>query len=83
MTGGPGPDGDGDGDLSLAKLALATMGTGATILIVAAVLVVALRPGPIPGLVIALAGIVAAIAAMGAVSKRMTRRAFGDRGRDG
>ncbi|WP_305095412.1 hypothetical protein [Prescottella sp. R16] len=66
-------------DLSIARLALATMGTGAAVLVVTAVVVVIVTPGPVVGLVIALVGIVAAIAAMGVVSTRMTRRAYGDR----
>ncbi|GAB2641683.1 hypothetical protein GCM10027068_21720 [Prescottella soli] len=79
MIGGPG---DRAGrDLSIAGLALATMGTAAAVLVVVAALIVILEPGPVVGLVIALVGIVVAIAAMGAVSKRMTRRAYGDQGR--
>lgn len=69
------------GDLSIARLALATMGAAAAMLVVAALVVVLLEPGPIVGLVIALVGVVAAVAAMGTVSKRMTRRAYGDQGR--
>jgi len=72
------PDDDARGDLSIARLALATMGTAATVLVVVAAVIVILEPGPVVGLVIALVGVVGAIAGMGAVSKRMTRRAYGD-----
>jgi len=73
--------GDRTGDLSIARLALATMGTAATVLVVVALVIVLAQPGPVVGLVIALVGVVAAIAAMGTVSKRMTSRAYGGRGR--
>lgn len=69
------------GDLSIARLALATMGAAATVLVLVAAVIVLVEPGPAVGLVIALVGVVAAIAAMGGVSHRMTRRAFGDRER--
>ena len=74
------PD-DRTGDLSIARLALATMGTAATVLVVVALVIVLVEPGPVVGLVIALVGVVVAIAAMGFVSKRMTSRAYGDQGR--
>ncbi len=75
------PDDRAGRDLSIAGLALATMGTAATVLVVVAAVIVMFEPGPVVALVIALVGVVAAIAAMGTVSKRMTRRAYGDQGR--
>nr|WP_280759446.1 hypothetical protein [Prescottella agglutinans] len=57
------------------------MGTAAAVLVVVAAVIVVLEPGPVVGLVIALVGVGVAIAAMGTVSKRMTRRAYGDQGR--
>ncbi|WP_433604585.1 hypothetical protein [Prescottella agglutinans] len=74
------PDDQPGGDLSIARLALATMGTAAAVLVVVAAVIVMLEPGPVVGLVIALVGVGVAIAAMGTVSKRMTRRAYGDQG---
>ncbi|AEF39895.1 Hypothetical membrane protein [Hoyosella subflava DQS3-9A1] len=44
-------------------------------ILVATLLILALQPQPVLGLVIALAGLAAAVAAMGVVSTRMTRRA--------
>ena len=79
MTRGPGDR--SRGDLPIAVLALATMGAAATVLAVVALVIVLAAPGRVVGLVIALAGVVAAIAAMGAVSKRLTARAYGDRAR--
>ena len=38
---------------------------------------IVLQPGPVVGLIIVLVGIAGAIAAMGVVSTRMTRRAYG------
>lgn len=67
------------GGLSIARLALATMGSAATVLVLAALVIVVVAPGPVVGLVIALVGVVVSVAVMGAVSKRMTGRAHGDR----
>ncbi|AVP68977.1 hypothetical protein GS894_11935 [Rhodococcus hoagii] len=77
----PDRDDRAGGDLSIARLALATMGTAATVLVVVALVVVLVQPGPVVGLGIALVGVVGAIAGMGVVSKRMTNRAYGDRRR--
>ncbi len=78
MTGGgSGPNG-GD-DFSLARLALFSLGAAVVALAVATVVIVVLKPSPGVGLVIGLVGgVAAAIVAMGVVSKRMTRKAFGD-----
>lgn len=65
------------GDLSIGKLALASLGSAAAVLFVATLVIVVLRPEPVIGLIVALAGVVGAIVAMGIVSKRMTRKAFG------
>lgn len=62
--------------LSFGWLALLSLGSAATVLLVATILVSVLRPGPGIGLVIVLAGVVGAIAAMGLVSTRLTRRAL-------
>ncbi|MFF0817677.1 hypothetical protein ACFYVR_21295 [Rhodococcus sp. NPDC003318] len=70
--------GRGDG-FSYGRLALASLGAATAVLALAAVLVAVLRPSGVWGLLIALAGVAGAIAAMGVVSTRMTRRAFGGR----
>ncbi|CAM3048570.1 Integral membrane protein [Prescottella defluvii] len=70
------PDGR-SGDLSIARLALAALGAATSALVVVTAVIVVLRPGPVAGLVIALVGVAAAIAAMGVVSTRMVRRAVG------
>ncbi|AYA27972.1 MULTISPECIES: hypothetical protein [Rhodococcus] len=54
-----------------------SVGTATVVLLVTAIVVVAVRPTPVVGLVIALVGIVAAVVAMGVVSTRSARRAFG------
>ncbi|MFI7167016.1 hypothetical protein ACIBM3_31640 [Rhodococcus erythropolis] len=76
MTGSSGPN--RGGDFSLARLALFSLGAAVAALAVATVVIVVLKPSPGVGLAIGLVGVVAAIAAMGVVSKRMTRKAFGD-----
>ena len=76
MTGNSGKN-SGD-DFSIARLALFSLGAAVAALAVTTVLIVLVRPSPGVGLVIGLLGVVAAIAAMGVVSKRMTRKAFGD-----
>ncbi|MFC7448918.1 hypothetical protein [Rhodococcus daqingensis] len=78
--------------LSMGRLALFSLGAAAAVLALATVALAALEPGPGLGLVIVLAGVAGAIAAMGMVSTRMTRRALdaaaederaaGDRGGD-
>ncbi|UYP17401.1 hypothetical protein OED52_11855 [Rhodococcus sp. Z13] len=65
------------GEFSLGRHALISVGAASSVLVVTAVVVVALRPGPVLGLVVALVGIVAAVAVMGVVSTRSVRRAFG------
>ncbi|MGN5240499.1 MULTISPECIES: hypothetical protein [unclassified Rhodococcus (in: high G+C Gram-positive bacteria)] len=65
------------GDLSLGKLAMSSLGAAAAVLLVAALVIVLLKPEPVIGLMVALVGVVGAIAVMGIVSKRMTRKAFG------
>lgn len=66
------------GDLSFGRLALFSLGAAAAVLLVTTVLIAVLTPGPAVGLIIGLVGVAAAIAAMGTVSTRMTRRAFGE-----
>lgn len=71
-------DGDEpDPEFSLGRLALTSLGAAAAVLALATVLIVVLKPAPGLGLTIALLGVVGAIAAMGFVSVRTTRRAFG------
>ncbi|MBS9371764.1 hypothetical protein [Rhodococcus sp. B50] len=65
------------GDFSFGRHALMSVGTATVVLLVTAIAVVTVRPTPVVGLVIALVGIVAAVVAMGVVSTRSTRRAFG------
>jgi len=70
-------DDEPSGDLSIGRLALASLGAAAAVLAVATIVIVTVRPGPVAGLIIALVGVVGAIVAMGVVSTRMTRRAYG------
>ncbi|WP_240918693.1 hypothetical protein [Rhodococcus sp. 14C212] len=58
------------------------MGAATGVLLLATVVIVVLRPGPVVALIVALAGVVGAIVAMGIVSTRTTRRAFGPDGND-
>nr|WP_238558893.1 hypothetical protein [Rhodococcus rhodnii] len=53
------------------------------VLVVVALVLVLVQPGPVAGLAIGLGGIALAIVAMGVVSVRMTRRAFPDDGDPG
>ena len=76
MTGTGGGD-DPRGDLSLGKLAIAVVGSATAVLTIVTVLMITLQPGPVLGLTIVLVGIACAIAVMGFVSTRMTRRAYG------
>jgi hypothetical protein len=61
---------------SYGRLALYSLGAAAAVLVVAAAVVAVLRPPPVIGLIVVLVGVAGAIAAMGVVSTRMTRRAF-------
>lgn len=65
------------GEFSLGRHALMSVGAATVVLLVTAIVVVAVRPTPVVGLVIALVGIVVAVVAMGVVSTRSARRAFG------
>lgn len=66
-------------EFSFATFALLTMGAGAVVLMLAGILVVGLQgTSPVILLVIALGGIVGAIAAMAFVSNRMLNRANKD-----
>ncbi|WP_241386236.1 hypothetical protein [Rhodococcus sp. CH91] len=64
-------------EFSFGRHALMSVGAATVVLLVTAIVVVAVRPTPVVGLVIALVGIVAAVVAMGVVSTRSARRAFG------
>ncbi|MFD1812952.1 hypothetical protein [Rhodococcus gannanensis] len=68
------------GNLSLATLALSSLGAATAVLVLTTVLIAVLEPSPVPGLIIGVGGVVGAIVAMGVVSTRMSRRAFGDPG---
>ncbi|MDZ7929442.1 hypothetical protein [Rhodococcus sp. NPDC076796] len=63
-----------DREFSLGRLAFRALGAAVAVLALATALIAVLQPGPGVGLVIALAGVVGAIAAMGVVSTRMTRK---------
>ncbi|MCJ0904303.1 hypothetical protein [Rhodococcus sp. ARC_M6] len=76
MTADPGKN-SGD-DFSIGRLALFSLGAAVAALAVTTLLIVLLQPSAGIGLSIGLVGVAAAIAAMGVVSKRMTRKAFGD-----
>lgn len=65
-------------DLSIGKLAICALGAAVGVLFAATVLIVLLQPSAGVSLTIALVGLIGAVAAMGFVSKRMTRRAYGD-----
>ncbi|MBV6758964.1 hypothetical protein [Rhodococcus opacus] len=73
--------GDGRGDLSIGRLAVYAMGAATAVLVLATAIILVLKPGPVlgllVGLLVGLLGVVGAIAAMGYVSKRMTRNAYG------
>lgn len=69
---------DGRAGFSYAKLALCSIGAATLVLLLTTLLLFALQPAAGIGLVIVLAGVVAAIAAMGVVSTRMTNRAFAE-----
>jgi threonine dehydrogenase-like Zn-dependent dehydrogenase len=64
-------------EYSFARSALASLGAAALVLLLATVLVLALKPGPAVGLVVVLIGVAGAIGAMATVSRRMLRRSFG------
>lgn len=68
----------GQEDLSIGKLAVAALGAAVGVLLLATILIVLLEPSAGIALTIALLGLVGAVVAMGVVSKRMTRRAYGD-----
>ncbi|MEU5842695.1 hypothetical protein [Rhodococcus sp. NPDC047139] len=65
------------GDFSFGRHALKSVGAATAVLVATAIVVFAVRPTPLVGLIIALLGIVAAVGAMGFVSRRSVRRAFG------
>lgn len=65
-------------DLSIGKLALAALGAAVAVLVVAVVLIAVLQPSAGVSLTIAAVGLVGSVVAMGIVSKRMTRRAYGN-----
>jgi hypothetical protein len=73
---GKGDDDPGD-QFSLGRLALTSLGAAVAVLAVATAIIAVLEPTPGLGLAIALLGVVGAIGAMGFVSVRTTRRAFG------
>nr|WP_314141349.1 hypothetical protein [uncultured Rhodococcus sp.] len=63
-----------DREFSLGRLAVRALGAAVAVLALATALIAGLQPSAEVGLVIALAGVVGAIAAMGVVSTRMTRK---------
>ncbi|GAA4399852.1 hypothetical protein GCM10023147_37860 [Tsukamurella soli] len=62
--------------MSIGRLAVFSLGPAALVLVVAAVLVVTVRPGPVVALVIIAVGLVGSVAVMGFVSRRMVDRAL-------
>ncbi|KOS53172.1 hypothetical protein [Rhodococcus rhodochrous] len=82
MNRGAGGDDPARPDFSLGRLALTALGAATGVLLLATAVIVVLQPGPVVALIVALAGVVGAIAAMGVVSTRTTRRAFGRGGPD-
>nr|WP_072751628.1 hypothetical protein [Rhodococcus maanshanensis] len=60
----------------MGRLALFSLGSAAAVLALATVVLAILKPGPVLGLIIVLAGVGGAILAMGLASTRMTRRAL-------
>ena len=73
---------DGTPGFSYAKLACFSIGSATLVLLATALLVGITQPSPNLGLVIALVGVVLAIAVMGVVATKMTNRAFGARSVD-
>ncbi|WP_016880080.1 MULTISPECIES: membrane protein [unclassified Rhodococcus (in: high G+C Gram-positive bacteria)] len=69
--------GDGRGDLSIGRLAVYAMVAATAVLVLATAIILVIKPGPVLGLIVGLLGVAGAIAAMGFVSKRMTRNAYG------
>ncbi|GGC69561.1 hypothetical protein [Hoyosella rhizosphaerae] len=65
-------------EFSLGRLAFYSLGAGTLALLLATILIMVWQPSPEIGLAIALLGLVGAIAAMGFVSTRMTRRAIAE-----
>ncbi|BDD82792.1 hypothetical protein TPB0596_25550 [Tsukamurella pulmonis] len=61
--------------LSLGRLALFSVGAAVAVLGLCVLLLNVLRPSPAVGLLIVAVGLIGAVAAMGAVSKTMVRRA--------
>ena len=72
-----GGDDEPGASFSLGRLALFSLGSAAAVLALVTVVIVVLKPSPGLSLTIALLGVVGAIAAMGIVSVRTTRRAVG------
>ena len=62
---------------SYAKLAFCSIGAATAVLVLTAVVIGLIRPGPNVGLAIALVGVLLAVAALGLVATRITNRAFG------
>ena len=69
---------DGSPGLSYAKLAFFSIGAATSVLLLTTVLLFVLKPSAGIGLGIVLVGVVAAIAAMGLVSTRITNKAFAE-----
>ncbi|TSD98167.1 hypothetical protein FOS14_14375 [Skermania sp. ID1734] len=63
---------------SYGKLAVLSIGAAMIVLLITAIIIGIVRPGPDVGLGIAVAGVIAAIVAMGTVATRITNRAFKD-----
>ena len=64
-------------EFSLGRLAFRALGAAVAVLAIATALIAAVQPSAGVALCIALAGVVGAIAAMAAVSTRMTRKELG------
>ncbi|MFD4368753.1 hypothetical protein [Rhodococcus sp. NPDC058521] len=71
---------DDSDDLSIGRLAVYSLGAAVAVLVVATTLIAVLQPSAGVSLAIAGVGLLGAVAAMGFVSKWMTRRAYGDDG---
>lgn len=64
--------------LSYARLVFFSMGAAVLVLVATSLVIAFASPGPVSGLLIAIGGVVGAVAALGFVSTRMTKRAFAD-----
>lgn len=71
------PSGGGRRDLSIGRLAVYALGSATVVLAITTAIIVLVKPPPVVGLIVGLLGLAGALVAIGYVSKRMTRNAYG------